>query len=213
MSGPVQADTAADGSPRRSITMRRFLFVLVGGLLIGSAAMATTTCPNGTYNLYQPSPPGVGPSITCATNNLGFSQFGFTSSASGALLPTPASLGVTVIDSPGNHGFNFNPGFTEGPGQSQDVALSFEVSALNGATITDLSIFFNGAIFGTGSTSFSETYCTTSFTMGCSVFQVNNPPPNLFKDISIAPTTTLFITKDFVASGGVLGSASISKVE
>jgi hypothetical protein len=190
-------------------------------LVCVSTAMAATTCPSTTYADYNPAPPGPGPSITCATDNLQFSQFGFTSTSSGgAVKPTPGGIGVTVEDpavTPGldGPGFDFNPGFSVTSNQTQDAKISFQVTALNGTTINDLFIFFNGSISnppGGASTNYSETYCTGSFTTGCNTFQVNNPPPNLSQLITIPNATTLYITKDFTASGGTNGSASISSV-
>lgn len=194
--------------------MRRFIFLVIAASIVVPAAMATTTCPSGGYNLYNPQPIGtLSGSITCATNALTFNQFQFASSASGgATLPTPASVTVTPQQTVGNEGFSFNPSFSVASNQSQDVTIEFEVTAAPGDLISDLFIFFNGASTGTGSTSFSETYCTTSFTTGCNVFSVPNTG-SLSLHIDIAPTTHLFITKDFAASGGTNGTASISVVQ
>jgi hypothetical protein len=188
--------------------MRRFLFVLMAALVVASSAMATTTCPTGGYNLYSPDG---NPSITCATNNLIFSDFSFTSTAINNILPTPAGLGVTVLDVSGNEGFAFNPGFIEGPGQAQDITVDFQVTAAAGTMISDLFIFFNGSGNNGGSANYSETFCTLSFTTGCDVFSVPNAG-QISTQIAIAPTTTLFITKDFGANGGLLGNAGVSKV-
>jgi len=191
-------------------------------LVFVSTAMASTTCPSTNYGDYNPAPPGSGPSITCTTDNLQFSQFGFTStSGGGAIKPTPSSIGVTVEDpavTPGldGPGFDFNPGFAVGPGGSQDGKISFQVTALNGTSINDLFIFFNGSVSnppGGASAVYSETYCTISFTQGCNIFQVQNPPPNLSQTIWLTPgVTSLYITKDFSVSGGTNGSAGISTV-
>jgi hypothetical protein len=198
-----------------NLGFNRLVFVLAICLVCASTAMAATTCPSTTYADYNPNPPGPGSSITCVTENLQFSQFGFTSSAQGgALTPTPASIGVTVLD-PGadGPGFDFNPGFSVGPGQKQDAVIKFEVTGLNGTLINDLFIGFNGSFSGTGSTTYSETYCTTGFGTGtCGNFQVNNPPTALNQTITFAGVSHLYITKDFAASGGTNGSASISDV-
>jgi len=187
-----------------------------GGLFMASSTPASaTTCagPVG-YNTYNPAPPG--PSITCTIDNLQFSTFGFSSSATGgATLPTASGVTVTPITTPLNEGFTFNPGLSvatqPGPtAQAQDVTIMFEVTGLNGTLINDLSIFFNGSFSGTGTTNFSETYCTGSFTTGCNNFQVQNPPTNLSNHINITPTTTLFITKDVAVNSGTSGSASVS---
>lgn len=194
--------------------MQRLFLVLLAALMITSVAMATTTCPSGGYNLYNPQPIGtLAGSITCATNNLSFSEFQFGSSASGgAVLPTPAGISVTPLQTPGNEGFSFDPNFSVGAGQSQDASILFAVTAAPGTSIDDLFIFFNGASTGTGSTSFSETYCTISFSEGCSVFSVPDAG-QISKHIDITPTTQLFITKDFGATGGTSGNASISLVQ
>jgi len=193
--------------------MRRSVLLAIAVLLVVPAAMAGTTCPSGAYSLYNPQAIGVlSGSITCATNALTFNQFQFGATASGgATLPTPASITVTPLTTVGNEGFSFNPGFSVTSGQSQDATIEFEVTAAPGTVIDDLFIFFNGAATGTGSVNFSETYCTTSFTTGCQVFSVT--ATSLSQHIDIAPTTHLFITKDFVATGGTSGTASISVVQ
>lgn len=180
-------------------------FAFVAACLTSSMAMATTTCPTGGYNLYS--------GLTCATNNLSFSNFGFQATASGgAVTPTPASVAVLPIDVLGNEGFQFNPGFIEAAGQSQDVTITFTVTAAPGTTIEDLFIGFNGSFGGTGTTNFSEKYCTVGFNSGCNIFSVANPNGALDQHIDIAPTTKLWITKDFGASSGSQGNAAISQV-
>jgi len=180
-------------------------FAFVAACLTSSMAMATTTCPTGGYNLYS--------GLTCATNNLSFSNFGFQATASGgAVTPTAASVAVLPIDVLGDEGFQFNPAFIESAGKLQDVTITFTVTAAPGTLIDDLSIGFNGSFGGTGSTNFSEKYCTISASLGCTIFSVANPNGDLDKHITITPTTKLWITKDFGASAGVDGNAAISQV-
>ena len=173
-----------------------------------STAMASTTCPTpSNWGVYLTT-------ASCAIDNLTFSQFGFNSG--GSLAPTAATIGVVVQDpavTPGldGPGFNFDPAFNVSAGQTADAALTFKVTAAAGSSINDLLIFFNGAFTGNGSTSFSETYCTGSFTSGCQNFEVSNPGAGLSDLISIPNATTLYITKDFGVSGNN-GSASISAV-
>src|SRR5579864_5653274 len=100
-------------------TMQRFFLVLIAALMITSVAMATTTCPTGNYDQYTDPT-----SITCATNNLQFSQFGFQGGGSNP--PTAASIGVMPIDILGNEGFQFNPAFNVVNGQSEDATITFE---------------------------------------------------------------------------------------
>jgi hypothetical protein len=184
-----------------------------GGLLMASTTPASAAaCAAGAYSTYNPQNPGVGGSITCTIDNLSFSNFSFTGTAGGgANVPTAASINIIPITTPGNEGFTFNPGFIEANGASQDVEVNFEVTALNGAKITDLGIGFNGVASGTGSaTSFSEQYCTGGFGTCNNIFAVTNPPPVLSQEINIPATSTLFVVKDVGATAGTGGSASIS---
>ncbi|HYL35967.1 MAG TPA: PEP-CTERM sorting domain-containing protein [Bryobacteraceae bacterium] len=192
--------------------MHRLTLVLIATLTVVSSAMAGTTCPSGGYDLYSPQAIGtLTGSITCATNNLGFSEFQFGSSASGgASTPTPSSITVTPQTTLGDEGFTFSESFIEGVGQSQDANILFEVTAAPGTTIDDLFIFFNGTATGNGAVSFSETYCTTSFSTGCNTFSTSS---SVSQHIDITPTTHLFITKDFGANGGTDGTAHVSLVQ
>lgn len=181
-------------------------FAIAAAFLTSSMAMATTACASGNYGSYYPGP------TTCAINNLTFSNFQFNSSAlGGATTPTPASVGVVVITTAGNEGFRFNPGFLEGPGETQDVTLGFLVTAAPGTTIDDLFIGFNGT---GGTTNFTETYCSDGFLTGtCGQFAINGGTVN--QHITITPTDHLWITKDFGAhcTSGVAGCvATISAV-
>jgi PEP-CTERM motif-containing protein len=190
--------------------MQRFFFVLIAAMVMASVAMATPACPSQppssvNYSAY------LGPGFTCDINNLEFSDFGFQ--AGGTQPPTAAQIGVMTITTLGNEGFQFNPAFNVANGNSADAVLTFEVTGLNGAQISDLFIAFNGDPGTGGAASFVETYCTDSFNTGCNQFSVTNPPGgNLSKEIDIAPTTHLFITKDFGVTAGRDSVASISKV-
>ncbi len=183
--------------------------IIAATVFVSPQAQAAIACPSpSNWGVYS-GPPSLAP---CDIGNLEFSQFGF--SPGGNQPPTAAQIGVTTIGTPGNEGFNFNPAFNVVNGAITDAALRFVVTGLNGTLIDDLSIDFNGSFAGGGSTSFTETYCTISFSTGCNVFSVTNPPPNFAHHIDITPTTTLWITKDIIAnSGGEGGNAAISVVE
>lgn len=212
------------------MNLKRFSLLLAICLVCVATAMASTTCPSQppstinwqTYLSLSPN--------NCITDNLQFSQFSYESG--GSLAPAASTIGVMVLDPAvtaglDGPGFTFDPGFAAGPGESADASIDFEVTALSG-TISDLFINFNGSVTGgTGDTSFSETFCTGSFTTGCQTFAVSNPPPGNLTDTiftcaaGVSPggatpcipagTTTLFITKDFSATGET-GLASISSV-
>jgi hypothetical protein len=195
--------------------MSKKLFSVLVVLAIGLFAVSTasaTVCPTGTYALYNPAPPGGGPSITCTVGADTFSNFEFFATAGGgAVLISPSGVLVTPIIGVDGPGFDFNPGMVVGPGQTQDVRIEFQVTAAPGTSINDLFIAFNGGATNGGSTNFTETYCTAGFLQGtCNSFSVTNPPPNFNNLITGLNFTTLFIIKDVAISGGTGGNASVS---
>jgi hypothetical protein len=192
-------------------------------LLVGAAALAiplvwglaspeawAAACPSPS-TLQSYIPPA---NLTCEINSLQFSMFALTPGGTNPPAANGSSIGVTTVTTLNNEGFNFNPAFSVITNQSSDATIAFKVTGLNGTLISDLHIDFNGLGQNGGSTSFSEKYCTIDFATGCNVFQVTNPPPNLAQNINITPTSQLFITKDFNASGGpnANGVATISQV-
>jgi hypothetical protein len=197
--------------------MKRLALMAIALLVIGSSALAVTTCPTTTYDNYLVA------GFSCVTDNLRFSSFSFSSSAQPAGIAVPASgIAVTPIDQLFNEGFSFNPGMgvvtqAGGINSFQDVVVDFTVEDINGAaTIKDLGIFFNGAFTGTGSTDFAENYCLNANQVpGCPAgdagqLHVTNPPPNFSDAVFFAPVSKVSVIKDVRASSGINGTASIS---
>src|SRR5215831_17940514 len=188
--------------------IRRLLVLATITFAITFAAVpkaSADTCPTGNYGQYFIT------GFSCQINNLNFSNFSFT--PGGTIPTTPASIGVTPITTLGNEGFNFNPailvfgGFT-----SQDVALDFDVTGLNGHLLTDLSLSFNGGATGTGFTSFSETVMGASFPGGPTI-GLTNPPPNTSASVNFTtPVNSIHVVKDIGAQSGSFGTGSISQV-
>jgi hypothetical protein len=193
--------------------MKKFLMIAVMGLMAASLVLADPTCPTtppgATWQNYMNLNSAVPP--TCHIDGLDFSQFTFSSSATGGVTqPVPSDIGVTTLTSPPfpETGFEFNPGgfALQGPGKSIDATLDFVVTAAPGSAIDDLTIFFDGSFSGTGSgTKFTETYCSGPGFTTCNNFSVSNPGPGLSQHIILsAPVSALSITKDFGAHTGVL---------
>jgi hypothetical protein len=190
---------------RLSLTVLGALTLL---LTCQAPALADTTCGSGGYDSYAPAPPNTSPSIICSLGNLVFGNFGFHSTASGgASLPTPGSVSVTTVNTPGDEGLSFNLGLTAASDQSQEVIIQFEVSGANGALVEGLSTFFTGSESGTGFNNSAFTFCTQSFSTGCDFTFVVPQNPVRF---DIAPQNMLFITAEFLADGGTNGTATTS---
>ena len=161
------------------------------------------TCPTGNYGQYFIA------GFSCQINNLNFSNFSFN--PGGTTPTTPASIGVTPITTLGNEGFNFNPailvfgGFT-----SQDVALDFDVTGLNGRLLTDLSLSFNGSVTGTGFASFTETVTGANFPGSPTISLTQN---NTSASVNFTtPVSSIHVVKDIGVQSGSFGSGSISQV-
>ena len=119
------------------------------------------------------------------------------------------------LNTPGNEGFAFSPAINLiGGNASTNVSFAFDVTGINGALISDLSILFNGAVSGTGSASFSETHGAGVCTPDCTVLQVTNPPPNFSKQVVFnTPVLSMHIVKDVIAVTGSNGQVSVAQVE
>jgi hypothetical protein len=178
---------------------------------------APAACQVGTMASYIGS--------SCTINGLLFDTFGDvnTASPSGNAIPT-SSITVTPITSPGQEGFMFSFGssvVTQAGGISsfQDEDITFHVSTLNGlATITNLTLFFNGSFTGTGTSSVTENYCVGHTLSGCpsgssGQIHVTNPPPSFNDQILIGGgANSVYVSKDMNATSGTNGTANISQV-
>lgn len=197
--------------------MKKTLWILAGTLIFGSAAMADNPCPTGkTLDFFTTN---FGTLATgCTIDNLDFSDFQYNPGGSNPV--AASSIGVGLITTLGNEGFDFNPaiGPISGSNQTTSADIQFEIKGLNGDTIDDLGIFFNGTQIGSGGTGFSETFYTAPPSLGgkqiacnppspCDPFQVTNPPPNLTNEVVFAtPVSSLYVVKDIGGCNGCTGS-------
>jgi len=189
--------------------IKRLLVLATITFAIAFAAVpkvSAAACTAGNYSAYFV------PGFSCQIDGLNFSNFSFNAAGNNPI--TPSSIGVVPITTPGNQGFNFNPGIIlAGTNQTADVALDFDVTAMNGF-LTDLGISFNGSVFGTGATSFSETVTGATFP-GAPTISVTNPPAGNSGPLNVVfttPVTTIHVVKDIGANTGANGEASISQV-
>src|SRR5450755_1671752 len=186
--------------------------------LLGTSAMAmaSVACPVSTYDNYLGN--------SCTIDDKTFSNWSYTSSASGgaALIP-PSGVAVTPITTPNNPGFLFSSGFGVISNQIQDEFFGFTVLVnLGGHAIDDITLLQLGSGFtGTGSASVAETVCLgDTFADGCLHGTVvplstvdNSTLVKLSDHITFAPVLVVDVVKDLELFGGPNGSAFVSGVE
>ncbi len=194
--------------------MKKILVLIFGCLVLAGAAFAAPTpCPTGAYTLY------LVPSFTCTEGNLTFSAFGYSGTANPPGLAIPAgSINVTPQLVPGNEGFLFQSGWNVSQQAGninafQDSLITLTVTGF----ITNLELFFNGSVTGTGLSNVTENYCLNHDLSGCPMgssgqIKVTNPPPNFNAVVFFAPVTSISVSKDINVTSGTNGTASISQV-
>jgi len=192
--------------------MNRFFLIALAPLVLASSAFATsTTCPTGlgtSLNNY------LAPGFSCTTNLLTFSNWSYTD------LNVPA-VNVSVVPQTvnGDEGFQFQSGWNVnntngGPEITEDSLIQFTAT---GPGITNLELFFNGSITGTGSANVTEQYCLNGSLTNCpqalGQISVTNPPPGFSDQVFFAPVRSVSVSKDILVDTGTgPGSAMISQV-
>ena len=199
--------------------MKKLSLLLCVLLGTSAIAMASVACPVSTYDNYEAFG-GSG----CTIGDKTFSNFSYTSSASGgaALIP-PSGVAVVPITTPNNPGFLFSSGFGVISNQIQDEFFGFTVLVnLGGHAIEDITLLQLGSGFtGTGSASVAETVCLgDTFADGCLHGTVvplstvdNSTLVKLSDHITFAPVLVVDVVKDLELFGGPNGSAFVSGVE
>ncbi len=193
--------------------MKPFL-IFAGVLVAATSAMAAPVCVAGTYASYELLTTG------CMINNLLFSNFQDLESASGsAVALTAAAISVTPDSFSLDEGLQFSAPWAVGSQSSLDSNLQFTVQTVNGLnTLDDISLSFNGAPVGSGTSGVAETYCVGSAAgvghcstpiQTISVSGGNSGPITQF----YSTTNALSVAKDISVTSGTGGSASISLVD
>ena len=198
--------------------MNRLSLLTVGVVLALEASASTTTCPNATYDNYLAA------NFSCTSGNLAFSNFGYAPTANPSTNAIPAaSIFVTALTTDWNEGFQFSSGWFVGTppvSQFQDSLITYDVKTVDGGnTITDLHLFFNGSVSGTGLSNVIENYCKGGSLISCAPGQLGqlsatNPPLKLSDAVTFDGVNRLSISKDIQVNTGIgpNGTASISQV-
>jgi hypothetical protein len=141
------------------------------------------------------------------------SNFAYSTTVSGGATAPPASgVGVsdatgTVFVPAGSYGIKFQSSLTVGPGQTMDVAIQYEVTALSGM-ISGVYLGGNPAVTGGGSATVTETVKTLGGTTLASLSIV--PGSTTDGPVDIAPQTSIVVVKDIALSASSLSNSSAS---
>lgn len=207
--------------------MKKLIPIVIAVLAMIAVPTKAVTCPTGVSlsGGGYTNANGTSNGFSCTIGTLTFSNFSFTSSASGNSQALTAA-GVTVTDLPNSSfpgvpdGFLFTEALgansTNGIQSSSDMTIFYTVS---GPGIDDLELGFNGAFSGTGFAEVTEQFCLNAATvLNCAagnagVIQVTNPPASFNTSTTFAPVTMVSVSKDIqVNSGSGTGTANISSV-
>ncbi len=182
----------------------KYFILAIGALSLAALPALAGTCENGTLGGTYTADDGsnIGYACTLDSGDITLSDFSYTSSAG------VAATGVSVnVDNPGvdGYGLDFTAGWSAPPDTNTDVDIKFDVASSGGVAIGDVYIILtaidnNG---GTGSASYTETFCETG--VPCSE-SVEDPGAAQTDSVTLSsPTTSLMITKDLTLFGGSLG--------
>lgn len=194
--------------------MKRFAILLASLAVAASFAVATpTACSSETLNNYLVS------GFACTIDNLVFSNFTYSDTASGTSPIPSTAVNVVPITIPDDEGLEFTAGWSVIEPAEEDSNIGFKVSTLNGlATIDQLGLEFNGNHTGTGSSGVTETYCPGGTLITCpsglQQIAVTNPPTVLSTtSLTFAAVSSISVSKDIFVDAGNWGTASISNVD
>jgi len=141
-------------------------------------------------------------------NGLTYSDFSYTSTATGTGLAYPAtSVGVTSFSNGTDSGFTLNAGWLATSGNTLDIALTYTVTAAAGSKITDAFLGITGSLSGTGTATVGETLTGSTGVIGSLTAGLPSP---LSDSISFAGVQSIIVNKDLILGGGTNGSASVS---
>jgi hypothetical protein len=204
----------------RGINVKRYALAMVMVVLLAagySQRSDAAACTTTTFDVYLAS------GFSCDIGDKTFSNFVYTSGATGGATAIPAS-GVTVVPQSGPPfwGLEFTAFFeSASAGQTNDINITYTVTCNVLAPVFDCltsnHLQFNGLSTATGTASISELICLNSATAGCAtplqlaVNATNNGGP-LSADIAFSGVHSETVNKDIGVSGGTDGSANISLV-
>lgn len=203
--------------------MKSSLFILSSFLAVGALNASPVTCSTGTVQIYTTT---VNSNGGCTESNLLFNQFNYITTSSGTALSLPASaVAVSPLLNAGGAGFGFQivGGFAATSGGIADGIFQYDVSTVDkSATLTGISLTFNGTATGSGLAGVSENYCVNGTTVppagGCgtglkNIFvQSTNGTSTLSNSATFNGASSVTVSKDIQVNAGASGTATISSV-
>lgn len=144
--------------------------------------------------------------------NLTFSNFGYSATASGTAVAFPAtSVAVLAFTSGVETGITYTAGWSVVSGGILDIALTYTVTAPKGELINDATLVLAGSVTGTGAASVGETLVNTA--TGALIGVLTASLPGSPADtIFFGGVQSITVTKDIILNAGTDGTASISIV-
>ncbi len=214
--------------------MKKLLFI--GAMLLGASAAwaAPVGAPACTANMNMGTILATA-GFSCQIGDKIFSNFSYTSSGTNPVAASSVTVnGVGPLADSGvdpsepaslntaNIGLLFNAPWTVFSNQSSDALIGFAVTVVAGANmvITDTGLAQISGISGTGNGSVIEDACAPALVNGqvCQpTFQADitfqsSGGTQLTDDQLVAPTGSIYVTKDITANGGTNGLVNLSGV-
>jgi len=204
---------------------RRFLFLAAAFLACG---LGNFEARAGSITLPTVLDPGLTttvlntPTAIVATSNgntttvngaesLTFSNFGYTSTASGTASAFPAtSVAVLPFTLASETGISFVAGWSVVSNGILDMAFTYTVTAPAGQSLTDAILTITGSATGTGAASVGETLVNTA--TGALIGTLTASTGSVQDSISFAGVQSITVTKDLILNAGTNGTASVSVV-
>jgi len=204
---------------------RRFLFLAAAFLACG---LGNFEARAGSITLPTVLDPGLTttvlntPTAIVATSNgntttvngaesLTFSNFGYTSTASGTASAFPAtSVAVLPFTTGVETGISFVAGWSVVSNGILDMAFTYTVTAPAGQSLTDAILTITGSATGTGAASVGETLVNTA--TGALIGTLTASTGSVQDSISFAGVQSITVTKDLILNAGTNGTASVSVV-
>jgi hypothetical protein len=185
--------------------MKKIILLLAMLLLVGGNALATPVGPVDLSTFQGPYSDLVALGATGGTiGDKLFYNFAYSS----ATIPA-STVEVTAINTPLNPGFQFQAGWTAGPGQSVDSLISFNVLVLPGGNpITDIYAAMGGYGFNTNGI---ITVAATT-TVGNLLLYDYSGGATDNETIIFSPTTGVIQMEKDINVNGNSGVASVSQV-
>lgn len=185
------------------------ILVLVAAAMFLPSLASAAGCSNGTLDQYMAA------GFSCTIDGLTFSNFTYTSAASGGALQIP-NTGITVDVCPGSgtgcsglpsgeFGFDFTAAWSVISGQSEDSKIGYTVT---GNILDALDLFSGFACTGTGNVTVNESVSgQNGLAVGCAAPAVHNQLENFSPAL-----TSATVLKDIGLNAGTAGTASVSDV-